>query len=277
MSIFTSAVNGSLHDISGADQATAKLSRELTTGRKIDTPEDGPSAWLEASRARSTASYLDAVHTGLNEVGTNIQVVDTTMQAIGQNLKTMQGLLDTAGNYPTGDQNRQHLISSFNTVRQQIDQIVNTTAEPAARNLMSDPAVNPQAGDIQVLVGLNGGLRTVHRQQVDTGANGLNIPALDAAASNDALQAALAGVQTAQSTLAVRRQALAVDAEGVTRYLSQAAEASSFYQSQAESLTIADSTEAAAELQSVSVQRSLAVDTLSGISTIRGAVLDLLR
>src|SRR5690349_12054461 len=114
MSMVPSAARASLSDLSKASEAAAPLGQQLITGKKVQTPRDGPSAWLEAGRAQSTAGYLDAVHTGLNELATIIRVADTTMQAIGEQLVAMHGQLEQAQKYPAGDPAREQLISSAN-------------------------------------------------------------------------------------------------------------------------------------------------------------------
>src|SRR5690242_9136792 len=118
MSMFTSGVSRSLRDMHRADDATARLARQLMTGRKLETAANGPSAWLAAERAGSAAGYLDAIHTGLNEAATGIRVADQTMQAIGEHLQIMQGQLEQARQYPPGDPARAQLTADFNTVRQ---------------------------------------------------------------------------------------------------------------------------------------------------------------
>jgi flagellin-like hook-associated protein FlgL len=277
MTILPHGVSRSLQDVQRADEDAGKLGQQLITGRKIQAPADGPSQWLEASRTTSAAGTLDVLHTGLNEVATNIGVVDTTMQAIGNELETMQSQLEEALKYPAGDPSRTQLLQDFNTVRQQVDDLVNTTSPAGARNLMSDPAKNPQAGAIQALVGPNGETKTVRAQVVDTGPAGLNIPSLRTTANDVTVQGALDQVSAAQSTLAARRQGLGADAADISRYEGQISATSSFYQSNTEALTSADTTEAAVQLQSVNTQRSLAVEALSSIGTMRSAVLELLQ
>lgn len=266
MSIFTSGVSRTLRDVHSADDSTARLGRELMTGKKLEGSADGPAAWLAAQRAGSTAGYLDVIHTGLNEAAVNIRVADQTMQAIGEHLKVMQGQLAEAQQYRGDDRQRRHLIADFNTMRQQIDDLVNTTSPQGARNLMT-------GGDIDVLVGMHGESRRVHGQPVEVGPSGLNLPTLSH--SSDLAQAAdeIAAAQTALST---RRQALGVDASDIARYLAQNTQIASFYQSHAESLAAADPVEASVQLQSVGVQRSLAVETLGSISNMRTALLELL-
>jgi flagellin-like hook-associated protein FlgL len=277
MSTVTSAVTSSLRDVSKANESATRLGQQLITGKKVATAQDDPSAWLESSRAQSTASYLDAIHTGLNELATNINVADTAMQAIGQLVATMQGQIQEAQLYPAGDPVRQQLIISTNQTRQQIDDLVNTSTQTGARNLMSDPAADPQAGNIHALVGLNGEVKIVHAQQVDTGPEGLNISNLPAKASDAQLQNALQALQSAQATLATRRNGLSADAADIARYTAQSSSISSFYQAEAESLTAVDETQAAVELQSVSTQQSLAMQALGSISTSRNAILELLQ
>lgn len=277
MSMIPSAARASLKDLSQAGKTAARLGQQLTTGKKVQAAQDDPSTWLQARRAQSAAGYLDAIHTGLNEVATNIRVADTTMQAIGEHLAAMQGQLEQAQKYPAGDPVRQQLISGSNGTRQQIDDLVNTAVPAGARNLLSDPASNPQAANIQALVGIHGELKTVHRQQVDTGPDGLNISGLSVNATDAQIQTALQVLQSAQTTLAARRNGLVADAADITRYLAQSSSVSGLYQSQAESLTAGDTTEAAVELQSVSVRQSLAVQSLAGIATDRSAILELLQ
>ena len=278
MSMFSTSVNQALSSASRSDQASGRLTAQLTSGKKVQNPEDGPSTWLEASRAGSDSSYLDAVHTGLDEVSTNLNVVNTDMQAIGQYISGMQGQLQEALNFPAGDPNRQQFITNFNQLRGQIDQTVNTEAQTGARNLMSDPAADPQAGNLQVLVGPNGETRTVHAQELDTGPNGLNIPALDPATATDTdLQAAVTNLAAAQATLATRQMVLGADSADIQNYASQTSQVSKLNQSEIDSLTGVDSNEAAVELQSVQVRHSLAIQMLASINTDRQAVLSLLQ
>ena len=277
MSTVTNGATGSLRDISKADTAVSRLGQQLITGKRVQNPEDGPSTWLQAGRAQSAAGLLDAIHTGLNELATNIRVADTTMQSIGSMLGIMRGQLEEAQKHPVGDPMRQQLIAGANTARQQIDDLVYTTSQSGARNLMSDTAKNSDAGPIQAMVGINGEVKTVHAQQVDTGAGGLDIPILTVKATDDQLQIQLESVQTAKATLEARRNGLAADASSIIRYSDQSLSIARFFQREAESLTGADETEAALAIQSVSTQRSLAVQSLASMNTSRDAILELLR
>jgi hypothetical protein len=277
MTISPHGVSRSLQDVQRADADAGQLGQQLITGKKIQAPADDPSTWLEASRNAAAAVTLDVLDTGLNEVATNINVVQTTMQAIGNELATMKSQLQEALKYPAGDPSRTQFLQNYNTLRQQVDDLVNTTSPTGARNLMSDPARNPQAGAIQAVVGLDGETKTVRAQVVDTGPAGLNIPSLRTTANDAIVQAALDQVTAAQSTLVVRSQGLAADAADISRYDGQISTTRSFYQSNAESLTAADTTEAAVQLQSVNTRRSLAVEALSSIGTMRSAVLELLQ
>src|SRR5438067_8660417 len=119
--MFSSAVSRSLRDASRAEQTATQLGRQLMSGRKIEAPKDDPSTWLEAARSQSAAGLLDAIHTGLNEAATNIQIADTTMQTIGQHLNIMQGALGQARDAAPGDPARRQAILNFNNIIPQID------------------------------------------------------------------------------------------------------------------------------------------------------------
>src|SRR5438045_3541682 len=147
MAMFSSGVTRSLRDASRAEEAAARLGRQLMTGQKIQAPKDDPSTWLEAARGRSAAGLLDAIHTGLTEAATNIQIADTSMQAIGKHLDVMHGALKQALEFAPGDPARLQAIRNFNNVLPQIDDMVYTTPQAGARDLMS-------GGSIAVRVGL---------------------------------------------------------------------------------------------------------------------------
>ena len=270
MSMFTGPVTRALRDVRSADEASTRLGRQLMTGRKLETSADGPSAWLAAGRAGAAAGYLDAIHTGLNEAATSIRVADQTMDAIGRHLELMQTNLQQAIQLPVGDPARDGLIADFSVVRQQVDDLVNTPVAGGVQDLF-------HGSNIDVLVGLHGERRTVHAQQIDTGPGGLDVPVVDGTATVADMQNALSALETSQAMLTVRRQSLAADAAGISRFDAQHQQLSQFYVSHAEALAAADPAEAALKLQSVGVRRSLAMESLSSISGLRGAVLELLK
>jgi flagellin len=278
MAIFGSGVSQAQLSLAAADQASAKLGQRLISGKKVESARDDSSIWVTADRVESAGSILSAVHTGLTEMVTNLGIVDTTMQTVGDDLDTAASQLRQAQGFALGDQSRAQYITNFNNVLQQIDSVVNTTQDTVARNLMTDPVANPQAGSVQVLVGPDGEMRTVHAQEIDTGPQGLNLGALNPLTATDAdITAALQSLDIARATLASRRSALGIDTADIKRYQSQTSKISSLYQSAVESLTGADPTETALQLQSVQLQHSLALQTLASISSDRNAVLELLR
>ena len=169
--MFTSGVTRSLRDAHRAEQTATRLGRQLMSGQKIQTASDDPATWLEGKRSQSTAGFLDTIHTGLVDTSTSVQIADTTMQAIGKHLDIMSGTLRQALEYPAGDVARQQAVASFNGVLQQIDDMVYTTPQTGARNLLS--GVN-----VAVLVGLRGEQKIVHAQRVDSSAAGLKLAAL---------------------------------------------------------------------------------------------------
>ena len=267
--MYISGVSGSLRDANRAEETINRLSRQLITGQKIERAADDPTTWLEAARGQSAAGLLDVIHTGLTKAATNIQIADTTMQAIGSQLAIMQSALQQALESAPGDQARTDSLTNFNTVLQQIDGLVYSTPQPGARSLLS-------GGNMDVLSGLQGEQKTIRGQQVDTGPAGLAISAMPLNATEAEIGSALANLAAAQTALTAKRQSLSADAGDVERYQTESTAIAGFYQSESEALTAADFTEAAVELQSVNVQRSLAMQTLAGISGMRDAVLELL-
>jgi flagellin-like hook-associated protein FlgL len=277
MPAFTSGIARSLLDLNRANRAADTLGRQLASGKKIERPEDDPGTWAEADRVKSSASFLDAIHTGLNMVATNVRVADTAMQAIENEIGVMQDVLREALTHPPGDPARNALVNTFTTVHGQIDELVNTTHDEGARRILSDPAVYPQAGDLHVVIGPNGAQGTVHARQVHTGPGGLNIPALDPATATDvAINAVLDSLSRAATTLGSRRAGLALDAGQVAFHAEDNARVAGMYRANAEALQNVDLAEAAVTLQSVNTQRSLAIESIGAIVNAREGLLALL-
>jgi flagellin-like hook-associated protein FlgL len=273
----THGIAQTLLDLRSAERAAGRLGQQLNTGSKLTSPADDPALWAEADRAQSTTTYLDAVHTSLNEVAGNVHVADMAMDAISRHIDIMKQQLAEALDYLPGDPGRDQRITNFNTIRQQIDLLIQTTRDPGARRIMADPAVDPTAGDQQIITGPDGARKTIHAREVHTGPTGLNIPALDPALTNDEVDAALAGLVKAKATLASRRAGLATDAQDLIRVQENNTHISDLYRIHAESLRAVDFTEAAVELQSVEVRRSLASQILGSITGQRSKILDLLQ
>jgi hypothetical protein len=204
-------------------------------------------------------------------------VADMAMDAISRHTDIMKQQLAEALDYLPGEPGRDQRITNFNAIRQQIDQLIETTRDAGARRIMADPAVDPTAGDQPIITGPDRARKTIHAREVHTGPTGLNIPALDFALTNDDVDAALAGLDKAKTTLTRRRAELATEAQDVIRVQENNAHISDLYRIHAESLRAVDFTEAAVELQSVEVRRSLAFQTLASITEQRSKLLDLLQ
>ena len=271
----THGIAQTLLDLRSAGSTAARLGRQLTMGSTLASPADNPAQWAEADSAQSSASYLDAVHASLNQTATNIHVADLVMDAISRLLDLMKQQLVEALDHPAGPA-RDQRIANFNNIRLQIDDLINNTEDEGARRIMADPTVDPGAGDQQVPIGPDGVRKIIHAREVHTGPGGLNIPALDPALSKDEIFAAVDGLGRGKAALTARRAALAQDAQDILRYQENNTRTADLYRVQAESLRTTDFTEAAAELQSAELRRSLAIQTLGSITEQRAKLLELL-
>jgi flagellin-like hook-associated protein FlgL len=267
--------------ITRIDRNYGKLSEQISSGKAINSPKDDPARWSQATASRNAYGSLQAINNGLNEVARNVKVADKSMESIGKIIGAMKGQLDFIVKnfppYPPGSTQRADLLNSFNALRQQIDQLTYPPKDEGARRIMADPAAEPLAGDWQVVVGDNGVTKIIHQQEVHTGATGLNIPALPTNADDTQIAAAMANLETASSTLSLRRATLSAESAGLSRSLAFNSKLAESYRGQADEIETTSLPDDAALLKSLELRNQLAVQSVKSITDTESELLALLR
>jgi len=257
------------------------LTQRLPTGKKIASPKDNPSAWEKASTSNAAFNRLQSINSSLNMIAMNIRIADTTMGTIGDHLDTMKSQLEMMiNNYPPFLQDspeRAELIKGFNDLRTQIDLMTMPSDDEGAKKIMADTAVVTDAGDWEIMVGENNEKKTLHSQQVHTGPSGLNIPELPENATDSEIVEAIANLRAARDTLEQKRMGLANDAAGIARWLEHNTKTANFHRNRAERIVNADMNEVAAQIKSVELRQSLAIEVMRGITENQSQLIALLR
>ena len=269
------------------DTATMRIS----TGKKINAPADDPARWASTQQGRSIDGHLQAVNFGLESVAISIRGADQAMAAIEDHIDQMIETVKLFPPYPEGDtsEERIRMLRSFNGIRQLIDQLTFPPKDDLGQAIMSDPASNPDVPDSwPVIVNEQGDIKTVGRQEVHTGPTGLNIPELTEAdltedgqpggpLSRQKLDDIAANLESAKAVLRQRRDSLGSDAAAIGRAKSSNEETGAFYTSYAENLLAADVNETAAQVTSIQLKQTLALQSLGSITSLRSELVALLK
>lgn len=276
-----------------AEQAKSSMdaaTKRISTGKKINTAVDDPVRWASTQQAHSIDGHLQAVNSGLESVAISIRGADTAMAAVEEHLDQMIEIVKLFPPYPEGDntEERVKMLRSFNGIRQLIDQLTIPPGDDLGQTIMADPASNDVPDSWPVLVNERGDVRTIRRQEVHTGPTGLNIPELTEAdltedgqaggpLSRQNLDDIAANLENAKAILRRRRDALGSDAAAIARAKSSNAEAAAFHKSYAENGEAADINETAAEVTSIQLKQSLALESLGSITDLRSELVALLK
>ena len=96
---------------------------------------------------------------------------------------------------------RVKFLKSFNSFRKQIDALTFPPEYEFAKKILADPAVVPEAGDWEIILGDNGPYKTIYSKESHTGPTGLDIPELPLNADDVTIEAAISGMENAKITL----------------------------------------------------------------------------
>jgi len=276
------------------EQAKASMdtaTRRISTGKKINAPEDDPARWVASQQGRSIDGHLQAVNSGLETVAISIRGADTAMTAIEGHIEQAIQFVKLFPPYPEGDnpEARRQMLRSFKGIRDLIDQLTLPLKDDLGQAIMSGPPSNPKAPNTwPVIVNEQGDVKTIGKQEVHTGPTGLNIPVITEAditengqaggpLSRQKLDDIAANLENAKAVLQQRQAALGSDAAAISRAKSSNEKTAAFYTSYAEHLQAADINETSAQVTSIQLKQSLALESLRSITSLRSELVALLK
>ena len=213
------------------------------------------------------------------------------MEAIEEHIDQMIETVKLFPPYPEGDNSEERIkmLRSFNGIRQLIDQLTIPPQDDLGQAILSDPALNPDVPDSwPVIVNERGDVKTIGRREVHTGPTGLDIPEITEAdltangeiggpLSQQKLDDIAANLENAKAILRQRRDALGSDAAAIGRAKSSNEEAAAFHKAYAEKMEAADVNETAAQVTSIQLKQSLALESLGSITSLRSELVALLK
>jgi hypothetical protein len=274
----------------GSDQALLQLNNTTNkldpTGksgknRKINFPEEGLSESVQASQGRATFDDLQAFNAILNSVATSINVADSTMgkikTLIDRMIEQFGSVIKNYPPFPPGSEERVKFLRAFAALRRQIDQLSFSAKDEAALKITADPAVVPQAGDLNVVIGGKGTPVTIHSQQVHTGPTGLNIPELPEDATDKEIYAAIKNLDDARKTLGQRQSGLAKDALTIQQFLESNPKINKVPGSYVEAPNSLDMAGATAENKGSETNQTLTMESIKSLTKDQSQLSELLK
>jgi flagellin-like hook-associated protein FlgL len=257
------------------------VSSQVSSGKKVSSSKDDPILWNKANKNSYAYNNIQIYNESLNSVATNIQVANSVMdsieQVLGQMKAILEGIVKNYPPYPQGSEERAKLLATFNSLRQQIDQLTVPTNYNGAAKIMANTSTFPEAGDWDVLLDGSGNKMTIHSQQVNTGVEGLNISEISTDASDEKINDMIDTMKTAINTLGTKRNSLNLEAVSINRAKEYNTTVGQLYQKYSEQIQNADTTEKSAELQSLALQNSLSINAINSLLSVQSKILDLWR
>ena len=160
-------------------------------------------------------SVPQSAHSAINMVADSVRQSDLAMLEIEKQINQMKArLTEHVKNFPPflpGSEERVKLMKRFSAFRHQIDQLTFPPDSPGAAHIMADPSISGSSGDWKVDIDDNSHQIMIRRLPVHTGPEGLDIPELPEAATDEDIHAAIETLDSAKDLIGRRRSELAAD------------------------------------------------------------------
>jgi hypothetical protein len=200
--------------LEGSRNRYDKPTSHANTGTQSENGQDDSVG--RAGVAKSTAEFnrLTAQSERRYAVAANIRTTDQTMEQVGATVDAMKKDLEVIVKnyppYPPGSEERVKRLKSYAGLRAMINRLTVPPDESTQKNAGSKSTDAQPTHQYTFMIGADGRIRTVPKDDVKIGAAGLPIPELSPPAASDdqAIGQALQQLDTAGATIQARRDAL---------------------------------------------------------------------
>ncbi len=245
----------------------SRTTERLSTGKRVNSAIDDPSAYFAAQNAMNRANDLAARKDSMGEA---IQTVKAALQGIDGITNLIQqakGLAASARSASTAD--RSSLAAQFDALRGQIDKLASDSGYKGTNFLA--------AGTLKVDFNESGtSSLTISGFDASTGASGLNIAAAAGNWATDAnIDTAVTSLDSALATLRVNAQKLSSNNGVVTARQSFTTNMINTLTTGADQLTSADTNEEGANMLALQTRQQLGIVALQLSSQAQQSVMRL--
>lgn len=244
-----------------------RTTQRLSTGKKVNSAIDDPSAYFAAQNEMNRANDLSAAKDSMGEA---IQTVKAGLQGIDgitNLIQQAQGLAASARSASTAD--RSSLATQFDALRTQIDQLASDSGYKGTNFLASGSlTVNFNESNTSSL--------TISGFDASTGTGGLNVAAAgNAWASDTDIDTSVTALNNALSTLRTKAQTLSSNNGVVTARQDFTTNMIDTLTTGADQLTAADPNEESANMLALQTRQQLGIVALQLSSQAQQSIMRL--
>jgi flagellin-like hook-associated protein FlgL len=253
------SMRSNLLSLQNTSNLMSRTQDRLSTGKRINSAIDGPTAYFAAQALNSRAGILDGLKDGMGQAVSTIEAANKGITAIASLIEQAKGIASQIQS-TTGTEETQ-LGTQYTTVLSQLDKLA-TDAGYQGKNLV------------------NGGTITVKFE----GSNSLTVTgftatagalAITAAVTSATGAAAVTSLDTALVTLRTESSKLSASLSIITARQDFTTEIGNTLMAGADKLTLADTNEEGANMLALQTRQSLSISSLSLASQANQAVLKL--
>jgi hypothetical protein len=204
-----------LPELTPLGKTAETASQRLNSPQKTNGVKPKATTSVKINDSLFEFSVPHSAHSAVNMIADGVRQSDLAMLEIEKQINQMKArLTEHVKNFPPflpGSEERVKLMKRFSAFRHQINQLTFPPDNPGAAHIMADPSNTGSSGDWKVDIDDNNHQMTIRRQPVHTGPEGLSIPELSEAATDEELQVALQTLDSARELIGHRRSDLAAD------------------------------------------------------------------
>jgi flagellin-like hook-associated protein FlgL len=266
----TAGVRSNLLALQSTTELLTQTQARLGSGKKVNSPIDGPAAYFTAQALTNRANDLTARLDGISKGIQTVKAANAGISAISTLIDQAKGIANDARALSTSDTTgRTALATKYNTIRTQINELAKDSGYDGVNLLAND--------DLTVEFGEKIGSSTLDLNGFTATATGLGIDAAAGGfASNANVDAALADLEAAEGTLRTEAKTLSANLGVLTTRQDFTKTLVNTLTIGADDLTNADLNTEAANLLALNTQQQLGVNALSLASQASQSVLRLL-
>jgi flagellin-like hook-associated protein FlgL len=251
----TAGMRANLISLQGAVDLLNRTQERLSTGKKINSALDGPTAYFASQSLLARASDLSVLKDGMGQAIQTIKAADAGIKGITALIEAAKGLTQSARAADTAG--RAALATQFNALLGQIDDLALDSGYQGTNLLDSDNlVVNFNESGASSL--------TVSGFDASTAATGLDIVAATNSWTGDAdIDAAVSDLNAAVSTLRTQSSTLSSNLNVVTTRLDFTTNMMKALTEGSDKLTLADMNEEGANMLMLQTRQALSTTALS--------------
>lgn len=285
-----------LIDYRGTNSRLVRSMGRLSTGERAATAKDDPILWGEVQALKSEAMTLAGYSDNLNRGASTVRIALASMDVARSHLLQAEEKLNAAYAEKPGSVERAKAIEAYNELLEFVDD-ASSAPDPGARLLLQDPALNADAGGVDIRAGEDGFSVRLEAREIHTGATGLDLPRAGAArpsdlvadpfappviadisnATNQEIEQMLEFISASKEDLVAKIKALSVNASAIEEAESFNAAFILRNEGQADDLNVVDLNAEAVLAQSLQLRGELSISGLSGMNDTYRIAIQLLK